>query len=163
MDVYIEVSKNSKVKYEYDKDKGMLIVDRILHNTNVFPYNYGFVPNTLSQDGDPLDVIVLCDCELVPGCVVKCKILGGIDVSDEEGQDDKIICVLDDKLDPKSKKLQEVMDINEQELENVLYFLRRYKDGENGKYINVGEVYNRERAMEIVEESYNNYDNFNKN
>ena len=160
MDVYIEVSKNSKVKYEYDKEKGMLIVDRILHNTNVFPYNYGFVPNTLSQDGDPLDVIVLCDCELVPGCIAKCKILGGIDVSDEEGQDDKIICVLDDKLDPKSKKLQEVMDINEQELENILYFLRRYKDGENGKYINVGEVYNRERAMEIVEESYSN---FNKN
>lgn len=163
MDVYIEVSKNSKVKYEYDKEKGMLIVDRILHNTNVFPYNYGFVPNTLSQDGDPLDVIVLCDFELVPGCIAKCKILGGIDVSDEEGQDDKIICVLDDKLDPKSKKLQEVMDINEQELENVLYFLRHYKNGENGKYINVGEVYNREKAMEIVEESYNNYDSFNKN
>lgn len=157
MDVYIEVSKNSKIKYEYDKEKGMLVVDRVLHNTNVFPYNYGFVPNTLAPDGDPLDVIVLCDYELQPGCVIKCKILGGIDVSDEEGKDDKIICVPDDKIDPKSKKLQEIMDINEQELENVLYFLRRYKDGENGKFINVGEVYNREKANEFVKESFDNF------
>ena len=67
MEVFIEISKNSKLKYEHDEDNNRLVLDRVLQNTNTFPYNYGYLPNTLSPDGDPLDIIILCEYELVPG------------------------------------------------------------------------------------------------
>ena len=153
MEVFIEVSKGSNIKYEHDKEKGQLVLDRILHNTHKFPYNYGYIPNTLSKDGDPLDVIVLNDNSIIPGCVVKCKVIGGIFVSDEEGIDDKIICVVDDKKDPKSKFINKIADINQGELNNIIYFLKRYKDGEKDKFINVGETYDIERAYEVINES----------
>ena len=103
MKVLIEVSKNSNLKYEFDKESKTLVLDRVLHNTNRFPYNYGFIPNTLSPDGDPIDIIILCEYELIPGCICDVKVIGGIDTSDESGQDDKIICVLSDKIDKQSK------------------------------------------------------------
>ena len=74
----IEISKGSNMKYEYDKDAECLRLDRILHNSNVFPYNYGYIPGTLSDDGDPLDIIILCDYPIQPGAMVSCKILGGM-------------------------------------------------------------------------------------
>ena len=83
--------KGSNLKYEHDKETGVLILDRILHNTNTFPYNYGYIPNTLSPDGDPVDIIVICDYKLLPGCVTNVKIIGGIETLDEKGKDDKII------------------------------------------------------------------------
>lgn len=152
MEVYIEVSKGSNIKYEYDKITNLLKVDRILHNTNTFPFNYGFIPNTIAPDGDPLDVIVISDYSFVPGCIVTCKILGGIQIEDEGGKDDKIICVLDDNYDPKSKKYQEIMDINEEELKNIIYFLNHYKDGETDKFMKVGDVYNKETALTFIED-----------
>ena len=90
------------MKYEYDKDAVCLRLNRILHNSNVFPYNYGYIPGTLSDDGDPLDIIILCDYPIQPGAMVSCKILGGIMTTDESGGDHKILAVLSDKCDPKS-------------------------------------------------------------
>ena len=84
MKVYIEISKGSKIKYEFNEENNMLELDRILHNSNVFPYNYGFIPNTLSSDGDPVDVIIICDYKLLPGCITNVKIIGGIETSDEK-------------------------------------------------------------------------------
>ena len=98
----IEISKGSNMKYEYDKDAVCLRLNRILHNSNVFPYNYGYIPGTLSDDGDPLDIIILCDYPIQPGAMVSCKILGGIMTTDESGGDHKILAVLSDKCDPKS-------------------------------------------------------------
>jgi inorganic pyrophosphatase len=133
MNVIIEIPKFSNIKYEYDENENKIIVDRFLHNTNIFPYNYGYVPNTLSPDGDPIDVILLCDYSLFPGCQIKCKVIGAIETSDEKGQDDKIICVPIDKIDPKSKNFNDIEDIYESELNMILYFLRHYKDNENKK------------------------------
>lgn len=84
MKVFIEISKGSNLKYEHDKETGKLVLDRILHNTNTFPYNYGYIPNTLSPDGDPLDIIILCDYSIHPGCYADCKIIGGIETDDEK-------------------------------------------------------------------------------
>ncbi len=150
MNVFIEISKGSNLKYEHDKVLNSLILDRILHNTNVFPYNYGYIPNTLSPDGDPLDIIILCDYPINPGCYAKCKILGGIETTDESGIDDKIIAVLDDNLDQKSKYYNDISDINKVDLDNILYFLKHYKDNELDKYVNVGKIYNKKEAEEVI-------------
>ena len=131
MKVIIEVSKNSNIKYEYDKENKCLILDRILHNTNFFPYNYGFIPNTLSPDGDPVDIIVLCEYSLTPGIMCDVKIIGGINTEDEAGQDDKIIAVLSNKTDSTSKDIENISDIGENILKNIRYFLEHYKDNEN--------------------------------
>lgn len=150
MKVIIEVSKNSNIKYEYDKVNKCLILDRILHNTNFFPYNYGFIPNTLSPDGDPVDIIVLCEYSLTPGIMCDVKIIGGINTEDEAGQDDKIIAVLSNKTDSTSKDIENISDIGENTLKNIRYFLEHYKDNENNKFINVKEFYNKSRAIDII-------------
>ena len=150
MKVIIEVSKNSNIKYEYDKENKCLILDRILHNTNFFPYNYGFIPNTLSPDGDPVDIIVLCEYSLTPGIMCDVKIIGGINTEDEAGQDDKIIAVLSNKTDSTSKDIENINDIGENILKNIRYFLEHYKDNENNKFINVKEFYNKSRAIDII-------------
>ena len=150
MKVFIEVSKGSNLKYEHDKETNCIILDRILHNSNVFPYNYGYIPNTLAPDGDPLDIIILGENSIHPGCYANVKILGGIETDDESGKDDKILAVLDDKVDQKSKSYNELSDINKTDLENVIYFLKHYKDNESNKYVNVGKIYNKQTALEVI-------------
>ena len=150
MKVFIEISKGSKLKYEHDKETGALILDRILHNTNRFPYNYGYIPNTLSPDGDPLDIIILCDHSIHPGCYAECKVIGGIETDDESGKDDKIIAVLTDNVDPKSKLFNDINDLNKIELDNILYFLKHYKDNEKNKFVNVGKIYNKKTALDVI-------------
>ena len=145
----IEISKGSNMKYEYDKDAECLRLDRILHNSNVFPYNYGYIPGTLSDDGDPLDIIILCDYPIQPGAMVSCKILGGIMTTDESGGDHKILAVLSDKCDPKSVHFT----ANPYTLECIRYFLEHYKDGEKNKFIQLGETYGREEALLIIYDS----------
>lgn len=149
--VYIEISKGSNVKYEYNKELKGLVLDRILHNTNTFPYNYGYIPNTLSPDGDPVDVIVLCDCVIQNNCYVNCKVVGGIETEDESGIDDKIIAVLDEKLDKKSKYINDIQDVNKGDLDNIIYFLNHYKDNEKNKFVKVGKTYNRDQAIKVIE------------
>lgn len=150
MKVFIEISKGSNLKYEHDKETDCLILDRILHNSNVFPYNYGYIPYTLSPDGDPLDIIILCDYAIHPGCYANVKIIGGIETIDENGKDDKILAVLDDKCDPKSKHFNDLIDINKIDMDNILYFLKHYKDNEKNKYVNVGKIYNKQTALDVI-------------
>lgn len=150
MKIIIEIQKDSKLKYEYDKSTDSLFLDRVLHNTNNFPYNYGFIPNTLSPDGDPIDIILLCDFKIQPGTICDVKIIGGIDTNDESGQDDKIICVLADKIDESSQFINDISDICKIKLKNIKYFLTHYKDGEDNKYVNVGDFYNKKTADEII-------------
>lgn len=150
INIIIEVSLGSKLKYEYCHKTNMLVLDRVLHNTNTFPYNYGFIPNTLSPDGDPLDAIVICNYSLLPGSSINCKVIGGIETSDEKGIDDKIILVPIDKIDPSSKKINNIKDIDEKILDDIKYFLNHYKDNENGKYIIVKETYNKTEAIKRI-------------
>ena len=150
MKVIIEVAKNSNLKYEYDKKNKCLVLDRILHNTNFFPYNYGFIPNTLSPDGDPVDIIVLSDYSLTPGITCDVKIVGGINTIDEAGQDDKIISVLSEKIDTHSKDINGIKDVRKSSLDSIRYFLEHYKDNEKDKHIVVKEFYNKDKALDII-------------
>ena len=152
INVFIEISKGSHIKYEYDPEKGALICDRILHTPFKYSFNYGFVPNTLSEDGDPLDVVVLMDDELVPGCYIKCKILGYLATSDDEGNDPKLIACPIDKVSPTSKGINNISDIDSFTLSKIKYFFEHYKDLENKK-VSVGLFYNSSYAENIYEKS----------
>lgn len=151
MEVIIEISKNSNLKYEYDIETNKLVLDRVLHNSNVFPYNYGFIPNTLAPDNDPIDVILVSSHSLLPGCYVKVKIIGIIETKDEKGGDDKVICVLENNVDKEYEHIEDIKDLVNSELNKILYFLRHYKDNENGKFIEIGEVKSKESALEFIE------------
>ena len=114
VDVIIEISKGSHIKYEYDKERNMLVCDRILHTPMKYPFNYGFIPNTLSEDGDPVDVVVLMDDELVPGCLIKCKITGYLETKDDAGNDPKLIVCPVGKVDPMWRNVDNLFDISEE-------------------------------------------------
>jgi inorganic pyrophosphatase len=150
MKAIVEISKHSCLKYEYDEKEQMLILDRVLHNTNMFPYNYGFIPKTLAPDGDPVDILILSSHQIMPGCMINIRVLGGIETHDEKGQDDKIVCVLENCVDKEYSHIQDIQDLPEKELNDILYFLTHYKDGEENKFIKVGNVYSKEEANAFI-------------
>ena len=152
VDVFIEISKNSHIKYEYDENVHALRCDRILHTPLKYNFNYGFIPNTLSDDGDPLDVVLLMEDELVPGSYIKCKILGCLDTSDDEGNDPKIIASPIDKIDPNCKNISSLNDVPIHTLDKIEYFFSHYKDLENKKVI-IGNFLNKEKSIEIYEKA----------
>jgi inorganic pyrophosphatase len=156
IDVFIEISKNSSVKYEYDMNNKALRCDRVLHTPFKYFFNYGFVPNTLSGDGDPLDVIVLMEDELISGCYIKCKILGCLNTSDDDGDDPKIIACPIDKICPHYKGLNNLGQISEHILKKIEYFFAHYKDLENKK-VKIKGFLNKEEAGAIYELSKRNF------
>ena len=160
IDVFIEISKNSSIKYEYDMNNQALRCDRVLHTPFKYFFNYGFVPNTLSGDGDPLDVIVLMEEELIPGCYIKCKILGCLNTSDDEGHDPKLIACPIDKICPNYKELEELSQISKHVLKKIEYFFSHYKDLENKK-VKIDGFLNREQSIAIYELSKHNFSKYN--
>ncbi len=158
VNVIIEIAKGGHVKYEYNKEKNMLICDRILHTPMKYPFNYGFIPNTLSEDEDPLDAVVLMDDELVPGCIIRCKILGYLDTKDDDGDDPKLIVCPVEKVDPMWKDIESIFSerIDNHLLEKIKYFFKHYKDLEN-KTVLVGELYDRQEAIDIYDRSVERY------
>jgi inorganic pyrophosphatase len=152
VDVFIEIAKNSHIKYEYDKKMNALICDRVLHTPFKYDFNYGFIPNTLSLDGDPLDVVVLMDDELIPGCYIKCKFLGLLETKDEEGIDPKIIMCPCQKVDPKYIGYNSIKDIPLSTREKIKYFFTHYKDLEN-KTVEIGNWLDKEDAINVYRSS----------
>jgi inorganic pyrophosphatase len=151
VDVFIEIAKGSHIKYEYDKERKALICDRILHTPFKYEFNYGFIPNTLSPDGDPIDVVVVMDDELLPGCYIKCKFLGLLETEDEAGVDPKIIMAPCDKVDPVSREINDLKDLSSIKLERIKYFFTHYKDLEN-KNVKMGEFKGKEDAIRTFQE-----------
>ena len=156
IEVFIEIAKNSHIKYEYDKELKALICDRVLHTPFKYDFNYGFIPNTLSQDGDPLDVVVLMDDELIPGCYIKCKFLGLLETKDDAGIDPKIIMCPSKKVDPKYDAFLGIYDIPSSIRERIQYFFTHYKDLENKK-VEIGNWLDKSDAIQIYITSVNNY------
>lgn len=156
VDVYIEISKNSHIKYEYDPDLKILKCDRVLHTPFNYIFNYGFIPNTLSLDGDPLDAVVYMEEELVPGCMIRCKILGCLETSDDEGIDPKIILCPSHKVDPTYATISSLDHLPSLTLQKIHYFFSHYKDLEN-KHVQVGSFLSREKAIEIYHTSLRTY------
>lgn len=158
IEVIVEIAKGSHIKYEYDKEKDMLICDRILYTPFKYPFNYGFIPKTLSEDGDPLDVVILMEDELIPGCCIKCEILGYIDTEDDEGNDPKMILCPIAKIDPSVRHSYLKNGIDQHTIEKIKYFFQHYKDLENKK-VRVGDFYDSSKAIEIYNQSIERYKN----
>jgi inorganic pyrophosphatase len=123
--VYIEIPKGSKVKYELDKPTGLLMVNRVLYSAVVYPANYGFIPRTYCPDGDPLDVLVLGQEEVVPGVLLRARAIGVMPMRDEKGQDDKIIAVHED--DPEYVTYRDIGDLPQHRLRELQRFFLDYK------------------------------------
>lgn len=154
VEVFIEISKGSNIKYEYDKEKNCIVCDRILHTPFRYPFNYGFIPNTLSPDSDPIDAVVIMDESLVPGCMIKCKIIGCLETSDSEGNDPKLLLCPIAKIDPKLKEINNITDLSDFVLEQIKYFFTHYKDLEN-KHVEIGNFIKKSKAIEIFNTSVN--------
>ena len=151
--VHVEISKNSRIKYEFDKDLNMLICDRILPGPFVFPFNYGFVPNTLSGDGDPLDVIIFMDESLVPNSLIKCNIIGALETIDEKGEDIKLICVPTKKVSFGEGHIDSITELSQHFINKIIYFYTHYKDLEVDKYVKIGKILNKNEANIIYNQS----------
>jgi inorganic pyrophosphatase len=156
IDVFIEITKNSHIKYEYDKEKKALICDRILHTPFMYQFNYGFIPNTLSEDGDPIDVVVIMEDKLIPGSYINCKLLGYLETKDESGVDPKLIMCPSKKIDPTYSSYRNIFDINASSREKIKYFFSHYKDLEHKK-VDIGTFKNKHEAIEIYQSSVHRY------
>jgi len=123
------------VKYELDKDSGALFVDRFLHTAMFYPANYGFIPHTLSNDGDPCDILVVSHVPVVAGAVIRSRPIGALKMEDEAGGDEKIIAVPVDKLHPFYNNVKSYTDLPEILLQQIEHFFVHYKDLEKGKFV----------------------------
>ena len=136
--VIVEIPMHSDpIKYEVDKETGALFVDRFVSTSMHYPCNYGYVPGTLSDDGDPVDVLVIAPFALVPGVVVRCRPIGMLRMTDEAGGDTKLLAVPIDKLTPLYRNVQAASDLPELTLSQIAHFFAHYKDLEPGKWVKV--------------------------
>lgn len=140
------------VKYEIDKESGAPIVDRFLHVAMQYPGNYGFIPHTLSEDGDPVDVLIVGAIPVVPGAVVAVRPIGVLKMEDEAGGDEKIIAVPIDKLDPEFKDIQNYTDLPESKRKRIEHFFERYKELEPGKWVKLHGWGDAAEAKKMIED-----------
>jgi len=136
--VVIEIPMNGDpVKYEVDKESGAIFVDRFMGTAMHYPCNYGYVPNTIADDGDPCDVLVITPFPLIPGVVVRCRAIGVLKMTDEAGGDSKVLAVPIEKLLPLYSNIQTVQDVPDLTLRQIQHFFEHYKDLEKGKWVKV--------------------------
>jgi inorganic pyrophosphatase len=153
-DVVIEIPKGSRNKYEVDHDSGKVKLDRYLFTAMGYPTDYGFIDDTLGEDGDPLDALVLLPEPVFPGCVVEARPVGMFRMTDEKGGDDKVLCVL---TDPRWDHITDIGDISEFELDAIKHFFVHYKDLEPGKFVKAADWVGREEAEAEVNRSIDRF------
>jgi inorganic pyrophosphatase len=136
--VVIEIPMHSEpIKYEVDKDSGAIFVDRFMSTAMHYPCNYGYIPHTIAGDGDPVDVLVIAQFALPPGVVVRCRPIGVLKMTDEAGNDAKVLAVPVDKLTPMYKSVNSPNDLPQIVLDQISHFFEHYKDLEPGKFVKV--------------------------
>ena len=137
VNVVIEIPANSSVKYEYDEELGVISVDRVLYTAMIYPFNYGFIPGTLEEDGDPVDVLVISDHTFLPGSVVRVRPIAILEMEDEEGVDAKIVAVPDDKVEPRYSSIKDLKDLPDIVKRRIEHFFQHYKELEPGKWVKI--------------------------
>lgn len=153
--VIIEIPRDSRVKYELDKETGLIKYDRVLYSPMHYPANYGFVPQTLWDDGDPLDVLVLGQEPLIPGCLIEVRPIGVLDMIDGGEGDAKVLAV--PCADPRWKGTKDIGDLEPHVLEEIKHFFQVYKDLQKKK-VEVGDWQGHTEAMAVVEKSFTLYE-----
>ncbi|WP_316353872.1 inorganic diphosphatase [Candidatus Trichorickettsia mobilis] len=153
INVIIEIPMNAPpVKYEFDKDSGAIFVDRFIQTSMFYPCNYGFVPHTLSGDGDPVDVLVISNYPVIPGSVIRARPIAVLMMEDESGVDEKIIAVPVSKLDSSFNAVQDLEDLNPILKQKISHFFEHYKDLEKGKWVKVTGFEGAQKAMALIKE-----------
>jgi len=158
INVIIEIPANSDpVKYELDKDTGAMFVDRFMSTAMHYPCNYGYVPHTLSADGDPVDVLVLTPYPLISGSVIRVRPVGVLKMTDESGDDAKVLAVPVDKLCKTYRSVQNFRDLSGEVLNRISHFFEHYKDLDEGKWVRVDGWYGIDEAKEEIMASVKMY------
>ena len=154
INVIVEVPVGGQpIKYEMDKDAGTLVVDRFLYTPMTYPGNYGFVPHTLSDDGDPIDVLICNTRPLIPGCVINVRPIGVLIMEDNSGQDEKVIAVPSPQLTQRYADVHEFSDLPEITLKQIQHFFEHYKDLEPGKWVKIGDWLGASEAQRLIMEA----------
>jgi inorganic pyrophosphatase len=150
--VIIEIPMNDNpVKYEFDKESGAIFVDRFMQTAMFYPCNYGFIPHTLSDDGDPVDVLVASHYPVVPGAVIKVRPIGVLMMEDESGIDEKILAVPTSKIDITYENIKDIDDIDDMLKNRINHFFENYKKLEKGKWVKIMGWQNTETANQIIQ------------
>jgi inorganic pyrophosphatase len=158
VNVIVEVPVGGQpIKYEMDKEAGALVVDRFLYTPMTYPGNYGFVPHTLSEDGDPIDVLICNTRPLVPGCVINVRPIGVMVMEDDGGKDEKIIAVPVPKLTQRYDKIKNYTDMPEITLKQIEHFFTHYKDLEPGKWVKIEGWQDVDVAKKLIVEAIERY------
>jgi inorganic pyrophosphatase len=150
INVVIEIPKDSNIKYELDHESGAIFVDRFLHTAMSYPSNYGFIPNTLADDGDPVDVLVLSEHSVLPGTVLPAVVIGVLEMEDEAGIDAKVLAVPTSKIDPFFGSFKDITEIPEAIKNKIKHFFENYKTLEPEKWVKVKEWKGKDVALETV-------------
>ncbi|MDX1655324.1 MAG: inorganic diphosphatase [Candidatus Competibacteraceae bacterium] len=159
LNVIVEIPANADpVKYEVDKDTGALFVDRFMNVAMHYPCNYGYIPFTLCEDGDPLDVLVITPFPLVSGCVVRCRPLGLLKMSDEAGGDSKLVAVPIKKQCAAYEKVESIDDLPAMTLQAISHFFEHYKDLDKGKWVKVEGWGGKDDAIAEITSSVERYE-----
>lgn len=147
--VYVEIEKLSNIKYEYDKDKKELVVDRILNEPFVYPFAYGFIPNTIADDQDELDALIITDKEIKNDTYYDVYIIGTLVMEDEKGMDEKILTVFEEDYET----IKDISDISNSIKDEIHYFFSNYKKNSPGKWSNVIGFINKELSIQLYQKS----------
>ena len=157
IEVMIEIPKGSRNKYEFDHERNVMRLDRRLFTATVYPADYGFIPDTLAEDGDPLDVLVLTAEPTFPGCYIKVRPLGVFWMTDEHGPDAKVISVI--AGDPDYENVRQISDLPKHLLDEIEHFFNVYKDLEPGKSTHTAGFEGSGAARKVIDESVNRLKN----
>ena len=161
-DVYVAIeipANHVPIKYEIDKDMDALVVDRFMATPMFYPANYGFIPNTLADDGDPLDALVVTPYPVQPGSVIRARPVGVLNMSDEAGEDAKLVCVPHEKLSALYNDVHEVTDLPELLRQQIAHFFENYKDLEKGKWVKIDSWDGADAARKAIEKAVAAYEN----
>lgn len=153
VNVLIEIPANSLVKYEYDEELDVMVVDRILYTSMVYPFNYGFIPGTREEDGDPVDVLVISDHPFYPGSVIEARPVALLDMEDEEGVDTKVVAVPSEKIEPRYSGIRDLDHLPEIVRKRIEHFFEHYKELEPGKWVKVRGWRSAEHAKRKIAEA----------
>lgn len=159
VDAVVEIPFRSRNKYEIDKVSGKIKLDRVLYSAMGYPTEYGTIPNTLAGDGDPLDILIIATEPTYPGCIVPSRVVGYLEMLDDEKEDYKLISVVDS--DPRYDQINELEDIPEFTLEEIQDFFKNYKKLQNID-VKVGNFHGKEEALKVLQESMENYKKHNE-
>ena len=152
----VEIPKGSSVKYDFDHDSGLIKVDRFIYTAMVYPFNYGHIPETISGDGDPLDVLFIASRSVQSGAIVEVRPIGMLEMEDESGIDNKILAVGTHHVDPFYSEVESIENLPHAEREEIRHFYEHYKELEPKKWVKIKNFHGKEIALEEVKRSASN-------